>query len=145
MASAEELENYFHRMAQGQFHPNEVNMIQKGNGRSRKSASGLGRSRYSKAMYKISNMVGSGPVTISPVQQGIEQARQMTRLKRGRSGSTSQSSSRKRRKRSKSRKSRAASASKRQKSSKKKKKRKKSSKGGQRQKRRKRRRKTALD
>jgi len=98
MASAQELEEYFHRMAEGHFHPDQVNMLKK----KTSSSTGLGRSRYSRAMYKISNMIGAGPVTISPVQQGIQQARQMSMLKRKRSGSRSQSRSRKHRKRSKS-------------------------------------------
>lgn len=101
MASAQELEEYFHRMAEGQFHPDEVDMMVT-NKKQKTSSTGLGRSRYSRAMYKVSNMVGAGPVNISRVQQGIDQARQMSRLKRSRSGSRSQSRSRKRRKRSKS-------------------------------------------
>ena len=96
MATTHELQDYFSRMAKGEFQPGEINVIKGKNS----SSTGLGRSKYSKAMYKISNMVGGGPVTVSPVQQSIEQARQMSRLKRGRSASRSQSRPRKRRKKS---------------------------------------------
>ena len=97
MATTQELESYFNKMANGEFHPDAANLVHVKKTKT-SSAPRMGRSRYTKAMYKVSNMVGGGPVTVSPVQQGIEQAKQMTRLKRGRSGSRSQSSSRKRRK-----------------------------------------------
>ena len=60
--------NHFQNMAKGKVPLEQVYVIsQKGHG--------LGSNRNGKVMYGVKNQLGSGTVNISPVQQGIEQAK----------------------------------------------------------------------
>lgn len=93
MASAADMERYFTEMSKGKIEPSEMYIInQKGRG--------IGNPRRGRAMYKIPNQIGSGPKPsfISPVTQGIAQARSKTKqgTKRKRSASSSHSTKRRR-------------------------------------------------
>ena len=60
--------NHFQSMAKGKVPLEQVYVIsQKGRG--------LGSNRNGKVMYGVKNQLGSGTVNISPVQQGIQQAK----------------------------------------------------------------------
>ena len=64
----EKWKNHFKNMAKGRVPLEQVYVIsQKGRG--------LGSSRNGKVMYGVKNQAGSGTVNISPIEQGIEQAK----------------------------------------------------------------------
>ena len=68
MSNLEKWKNYFRNMAEGKVPLEQVYVIsQKGQG--------LGNSRNGKVMYGVRSQLGSGTVNISPVQQGIQQAK----------------------------------------------------------------------
>ena len=68
MSNLEKWKNHFRNMAEGKVPLEQVYVIsQKGRG--------LGKSRNGKVMYGIRSQLGSGTVNISPVQQGIQQAK----------------------------------------------------------------------
>lgn len=80
MASTTELDALFKRMSQGDVKKSDIIRTSKG-----------------RVLYKVynNNMTGGGPkpMTVSPVEQSIQQAKRLSKLKRGRSSSTSHSSS----------------------------------------------------
>lgn len=93
MANVSQMENYFTEMSKGKIEPSELYIInQKGRG--------IGNPRRSKAIYRIPNQTGSGSTApfISPIAQGIAQARSHLKqgTKRKRSGSASHSAKRRR-------------------------------------------------
>ena len=68
MSNLEKWKNHFRNMAEGKVPLEQVYVIsQKGRG--------LGNSRNGKVMYGVRSQLGSGTVSISPVQQGIQQAK----------------------------------------------------------------------
>ena len=68
MSNLEKWKNHFRNMAEGKVPLEQVYVIsQKGQG--------LGNSRNGKVMYGVRSQLGSGTVNISPVQQGIQQAK----------------------------------------------------------------------
>ena len=68
MSNLEKWKNHFRNMAEGKVPLEQVYVIsQKGRG--------LGNSRNGKNMYGVRSQLGSGTVNISPVQQGIQQAK----------------------------------------------------------------------
>lgn len=100
----EKWKNHFKNMAKGRVPLEQVYVIsQKGRG--------LGSNRNGKVMYGIKNQAGSGTVNISPVEQGIQQAKselkteygmtdkslQRKRIKRRKKTETSSKTSRHRR------------------------------------------------
>ena len=70
------LEEYFQNMGEGNIDSKNINIINQ-------HGKGLGKSRHGKAMYKIPKKLGNvRPLVISPVEQGIAQAREKTRKKK---------------------------------------------------------------
>ena len=68
MSNLEKWKNHFRNMAEGKVPLEQVYVIsQKGQG--------LGNSRNGKVMYGVRSQLGSGTVNMSPVQQGIQQAK----------------------------------------------------------------------
>ena len=122
MASVRQMENYFNSMAHGKVKPSQMYMInQKGRG--------IGNSRRARSIYKVSQVGGAASI-ISPVQQGIVQAKKKTGIKRKASSSRSHSKTKRRRVSGKKRKKRGR----KKKGRKKKKKKKKGKKGRKRRK-----------
>lgn len=108
MTSAE-LESFLDRMAAGKLdYSNSIHVLSE-------RGQGVGRMAHGERKYLITGeMVGGGPVTISPVQQGIQQARELNKRARSRSHSHSATRPRKRRKTTKkSRKSKTSSTKRR--------------------------------
>lgn len=88
--SSTEIEAFFDRMADGKLdYANNIKVMEE-------RGQGLGRLAHGERKYLLSGeMVGGGAVTISPVQQGIQQARQLSRMnKRSRSSSRAHSATR---------------------------------------------------
>ena len=76
-SNLEKWKNHFRNMAEGKVPLEQVYVIsQKGQG--------LGNSRkYGKVMYSVRSQLGSGTVNVSPVQQGIQQAKSELKSKYG--------------------------------------------------------------
>ena len=99
MAYTTEMESLFKKMGDGTMQENDILVTPRG-----------------RILYKVKDsMVGGGAMTVSPVEQSIQQAKQMNRLKRARSRTSSHSRRRpaKRRKRTTSKKRRKRSTRKR--------------------------------
>ena len=80
-ANLEKWKNHFRKMAEGKVPLEQVYVIsQKGRG--------LGTNRNGKVLYGVKNQYGSGTVNVSPVQQGIQQAKSELKTEYGMSGNS---------------------------------------------------------
>ena len=85
MSSAEQLQEYFQKMSQGEIKHHKTILAP--------PSHGIGACRQGRIMYKIQTG-GAGPTVISPVQQALYQAKHAMGIKRKRSRSRSHSSRR---------------------------------------------------